>query len=125
METAKRVILVLLVVAVMSFLVSAQKPAKDMAAGSDLNAAGKNMTFVQCVSDAAEVKNSCYVIVKDTLATCKTDAGSNENAKQALKQCNADYKKNKKQCKTDFKAKKNECKKIKHSFFDSMRVAFK
>lgn len=97
--------------------------AKDDATGSQVEQ--KNMTFVQCVSEKAELKNSCYAATKETLKSCKVNAANETNSKVLIKACNADYKKASNNCKSDFKTAKNECKKIKHSMMDSMRVMFK
>jgi hypothetical protein len=79
----------------------------------------KNMTYGQCVSAAAEIKNTCFTSVKNTTADC----GKNQTDKALKAQCGSDYKKAKSQCKTDFKTTKNECKKIKHNFFQTMRYS--
>lgn len=114
-------ILGLLLVSVVSIVLAA-KPGQE--ANDTTKGPQKNMTFMQCVSDAAAVKNTCYKTVKDALAACRTDAANQTDSKAAFKQCKADYKKDKKQCKADFKSKRNECKKIKHSYLDSIRAAF-
>jgi hypothetical protein len=79
-----------------------------------------NKTFMECVSDAAEVKNTCYSTTKETYASCKE---SSQN-KQDTAKCKTDYKKSMKDCKAAFKAKRNECKVLKHNFFDSIRAFF-
>lgn len=79
----------------------------------------KNMTYGQCVSAGALVKNDCYSAVKTTADSCNQNA----TEKVAKAQCNNEYKKAKDQCKTDFKAVKNECKKIKHNFFETVRYS--
>jgi hypothetical protein len=81
----------------------------------------KNMTFGNCVSEAAGIKNTCYAAVKDAYTSCKNTPAD----KPVLKECKATYKKDMKQCKTDFKAGKKECGKIKHSFMDSIKTSFK
>jgi hypothetical protein len=85
----------------------------------------KNMTYGQCVSAAAAVKNTCYSTVKSTYNDCVTNAKAQTDSKNAVKQCSATYKKDKNTCKQAFKAtKKNECATIKHNFFETMRYAF-
>ncbi len=80
----------------------------------------KNMTYGQCVSENAKIKNDCYVSVKDVLASCKVNATNVQ-----IKQCNMDYKKDLAQCKAIFKsAKKAECGKIKANWFTKARYAF-
>ena len=81
----------------------------------------KNMTYGQCVSQNAEIKNTCFSNIKTTLETCKSQA----TEKTATKQCDQTYKKDKDSCKKTFKDAKNECKKIKHNFLETMRYAFK
>jgi hypothetical protein len=79
-----------------------------------------NKTFMQCVSDAAKAKNTCYTTTKDAYAGCKETAKS----RQETTKCKTDYKKATKDCKAEFKAKRNECKVLKHNFLDSIRAAF-
>ena len=118
-------------VAIATFLVVASAflvvAAKDDAntSGADKTAV-KNMTYGQCVSDAATVKNDCYASVKEANKACKADAANQSDSKTALKTCQQDYKKDMKQCKADFKAtKKTTCNKIKHNFLDTVKYAFK
>jgi hypothetical protein len=77
-----------------------------------------NVTFGQCVSSAAILKNSCYEKIKSDKDLCIDDTTN-------LKKCNADYKLAMKKCKSDFKVAKNECKKIKHNFFETLQYALK
>jgi hypothetical protein len=79
----------------------------------------KNMTYGQCVSTAAEIKNACFTSVKNASADCE----KNQTDKALKTQCGSDYKKAKSQCKTDFKNAKKECKRIKHNFFETMRYS--
>lgn len=82
----------------------------------------KNMTYGQCVSAAAELKNNCFETVKQTRVSCVESAG-NETVKK--KQCNSDYKKELTQCKVDFKAIKKDCiQKTKPSMWARMRYGF-
>lgn len=86
----------------------------------------KEMTYGQCVSENAAIKNTCYATAKDSLATCKAQAEQDTTTKKdATKQCKQTYKKDKKQCKTDFKSSKNECKKIKHNFLETVGSSMK
>jgi hypothetical protein len=83
----------------------------------------KNMTYGQCVSEAAVIKNSCYSTFKDISDSCKSIASNqtDKNAKKnGSKQCLAAYKDSKNQCKTEFKAAKKECAKIKHNFIETI-----
>ncbi len=127
----------LLLIAVLSFVVSAKTPDAEKLEVQDANlemteennaavaAQEKNMTFGQCVSQAAEIKNSCYSTVKETQKTCKETALTQADPKTASKECKKTYKKDLKQCKVDFKAAKKECSKIKHNFLDSIKASFK
>ncbi len=85
----------------------------------------KNMTYGQCVSENAVIKNSCYSNVKEALNNCKLQAEQESSKKDAVKSCKQTYKKDKKECKNIFKASKNECKKIKHNFLETLGSAFK
>lgn len=85
----------------------------------------KNMTYGQCVSQQAIIKNTCYESIKDKKETCKTLAGENAAKKGALKQCNSDYKKDKKQCKATFKESKKICARIKHNFLETLGSSLK
>jgi hypothetical protein len=132
-----KILIFCLFVFAMAMVVFAVKPddagLQAATAGQGANAetatAAKNMTFGQCVSEAAVVKNTCYAGVKTTDTTCKgavNQSAEKQAMKQALKDCKAAYKANKKQCKVDFKAtKKNECGIIKHNFLESIGVMFK
>ncbi|MGV8172174.1 MAG: hypothetical protein ACP5OA_05795 [Candidatus Woesearchaeota archaeon] len=83
------------------------------------------MTYGNCVSEKATVKNTCYSTIKDARISCRATAKNATESTPALKACRDTYKKDLKQCKTDFKQSKNECKKIKHSVFESAGSAFK
>jgi hypothetical protein len=85
----------------------------------------KNMTYGQCISENAAIKNSCYAAVKGVLGTCKTQAQQDASKKDASKQCNQTYKTAKKQCKIAFKSSKTECKKIKHNFLETIGSSLK
>ncbi|MGV8172063.1 MAG: hypothetical protein ACP5OA_05205 [Candidatus Woesearchaeota archaeon] len=84
-----------------------------------------NITFGQCVSEKAVVKNTCYQTVKDARSTCRATAQNETEPKPALKSCSDTFKKDLKQCKMDFKTAKKECGKIKHNAFESVGAAFK
>jgi len=84
-----------------------------------------NMTFGQCVSEKAVVKNTCYQTVKDARSACKATAQNETEPRPALKNCSDTFKKDLKQCKMDFKTEKKECGKIKHNAFESVGAAFK
>lgn len=123
-------IICLFLVAILSLVVSAKnedKEQKDIVAWTEEKAMineqkiQANQTFGQCVSDAAEVKNTCYSATKDGLNVCKEQAAD----KQSYKTCKADYSKSMKECKASFKAAKKECGKIKHNFFDTLKASFK
>jgi hypothetical protein len=93
--------------------------AKSEENSTDMNATvkeAKNITYGQCVSQNAVVKNDCYRSVKDTYFSCK-------NSTSDRKTCSKDYKTDLAQCKKEFKLAKNECKKIKHNFFETARYA--
>lgn len=116
----------IIVILVSLFLIAGfSASAKTDPADTENTTSEKEMTFGQCVSDAAGIKNGCYGTVKTTLADCKTNAETQTEPKPILKACKADYKKDKKQCKMDFKSAKKECNKIKHNFVDSMRASLK
>lgn len=87
--------------------------------------AEKPVTYGQCVSEHAVIKNTCYATVKDALNTCKAQVPQDASKKDATKQCKQTYKKDLKQCKVVFKASKKECAKIKHNVFETMGSAFK
>jgi hypothetical protein len=131
MEITKKEVLVLAIVLVFaSFLVfaSAAEQGKNRTGNeTDKETTGvKNMTYGQCVSEAAKVKNTCYSGIKTIYQQCKDNAKNQTDSKTASKQCNADYKKSMAQCKSDFKGtKKQECAKIKHNFLETMGSMFK
>lgn len=110
-----------------AFFVVAANEGQGASAAKDTNLTNvKNMTYGQCVSDAAIVKNDCYASVKEANKACKADAANQSDSKTALKTCQQDYKKDMKQCKADFKdTKKTTCNKIKHNFFETIRYSFK
>ena len=87
----------------------------------------KNMTYGQCVSAGAVIKNSCYNETKTTRLGCMALANSQNDsaiAKQERTKCKQAYKTAKKECKKAFKAAKQECKKIKHNFIESAQAEF-
>ena len=85
----------------------------------------KNLTYGQCVSDNAALKNTCYSDVKAEKETCRDNAKNITDAKTADKTCKNDYKKAMKDCKADFKKSKQECKKIKHNAFETIANSMK
>jgi hypothetical protein len=129
MKSIKMLALGLILVAVLSLAVTAQKAAKTVDQEATENDSEKQpqgqTTFLQCVSYEAAVKNTCYKAASVKKTVCVEAAKAQEDARATTKACSADYKQEKKQCKTDFKKTKNECKKIKHSFLDSIRASFK
>lgn len=88
------------------------------------NKLDKNMTYGQCVSEFANLKNQCYSSAKNLSANCTGKDSVNLSSEQKAA-CKADVKKSINQCKLDFKAAKQECKKIKHNFIETLSVAFK
>ena len=100
----------------LSFVLAA-KPDENATDVNETVKEAKNMTYGQCVSQNAVVKNDCYRSVKDAYSSCKNDSTD-------VKACNKAYKADKAQCKKEFKLAKNECKKIKHNFFETTRYAF-
>lgn len=92
--------------------------------GDNLNKTAKNMTYGQCVSDFAKIKNQCYADAKNLSSDCGGKDLKNMS-KTENEVCKADVKNAVNQCKKEFKAAKQECKKIKHNFFETMSVMFK
>ncbi len=87
--------------------------------------AGQNVTFGQCVSGAASIKNTCFATAMTKYNSCLATAKAlTEGKKAAGKTCLNDYKNEKSLCKTAFKSAKKECRKIKHGFFEGLRYAF-
>ena len=87
----------------------------------------KNMTYGQCVSAGAVLKNSCYNETKNVRSGCMAQSKLQNDsaiAKSARAQCNADYKTAKKECKRAFKSAMQECRKIKHNFIESVQAEF-
>lgn len=132
MKTTILFVLGLFLVSTLAFSVMAQKDKIEATTATETTETATTAkqpmgqtTFLQCVSDAAAVKNTCYGTSSDKKTTCLETASAQTDVKTANKACAADYKKEKAQCKTDFKKTKNECKKIKHSFLDSIRASFK
>lgn len=91
------------------------------------NGTARNITFGQCVSENAKLKDVCYKSAKDVLKNCKTQTNTNSSDKKsnknAVKRCDQTYKKDLTQCKVVFKESKNECRKIKHNFMESFRAS--
>lgn len=82
-----------------------------------------NKTFLQCVSDAAAVKNTCFSTSKDTYSNCRQTA-LNASDRQGAQKCLSDYKKVSKDCKSEFKAQRIKCHELKHNWFESLRSNF-
>lgn len=80
-----------------------------------------NVTFGECISEAAKQRNSCYAASEDARKNC-TDVASTDKA--AKKQCQAANKEGRNSCKTLFKSSKDECKSIRHNAWDSIKAAF-
>jgi hypothetical protein len=92
--------------------------AKDNPETQDTNnLGGKNMTFGQCVSAAAQEKNTCFENAETQRKTCEN---GNETST-----CKSSYKQMKNECKKEFKTAKKECGKIKHSAWDGFKASFK
>jgi hypothetical protein len=108
-------------------LACAENDSNDSGRGRPSEMTGaKNMTYGQCVSAAAVVKNSCYGNVKSVYASCNDATANQTDAKNASVQCRTTYKKDMRQCKADFKAtKKQECAIIKHNFLETLGSSFK
>jgi len=79
--------------------------------GSYTNSNITNVTYGQCVTQKAIVKNTCFASAKNAKETCKVPA-KEAKSKEALKQCRITYRDTKKQCKVAFKLGKEECRSI-------------
>ena len=114
-----KAILALFLLLAVGLVFAAEKETKEPKALSNET----NMTYGQCVSDAAGVKNECYATIKATRTSCIETA---KNTSSDDKTCKADYKKELKACKQDFKMAKADCAKIyKPGFFEKMKASFK
>ena len=114
----------LFLIVVISGIVYAVNDEED-AAQTATEPTAKNMTYGQCVSQNAIIKNSCYSAARSTLEACKNQTAQDAARKDATKQCKQDYKQDKKQCKVVFKASKKECAKIKHNFLETIGSSLK
>ncbi len=84
-----------------------------------------NMTYGSCVSQYAQLKNTCFTSVKQGKSAC-VESAKNSTNKSAIKQCSQDFGLTKKECKAEFKiAKKEVCAQIKHNFLETIGSAFK
>lgn len=101
--------------------------AEDEATANTENQDVEKITYGQCVSEKAEIKNTCYESIKNTLETCKNQVTDDKKAKKdATKECKKTYKTEKKQCKDAFKkSKKDECSLIKHNFLETIGSSLK
>lgn len=115
MKTSKLLIATLFLIIAVSLVFAANEKTTNTSEKAE-----KNMTYGNCVSDGAQLKNTCYKLAKDTQSACKTQAANSTIAKDAVKTCRTEYKKSMNQCKNDFKSAKNECKKIKHNFLETI-----
>jgi cell fate regulator YaaT (PSP1 superfamily) len=97
--------------------------AKDVKPAENQVQDAKNMTFGQCVSQAADAKNTCYESAETKRQSCM-DAAKNQS-KDAQRSCSNDYKKAKDTCKKEFKAAKTGCNQYKHNWLDSVKASFK
>lgn len=80
------------------------------------------VTYGQCVTTAANARQTCYDIALTAKDSCKTFTGQN---KELEEKCNTGYKEGKANCKQLFKdTKKNVCAKIKHNFLEIIRYSF-
>jgi hypothetical protein len=113
-------IAVLLLIALASFVLAA----KGTESATQQNTT-KNMTFGQCVSDGAAVKNTCYSTAKDTRTSCMANARNQTDAKSAARSCKQAYDAQMKTCKAGFKQAKKECSKIKHGWLEGATASFK
>lgn len=85
----------------------------------------KNMTFGQCVSDAAKLRNDCYAQGKQTLKNC-TQASKQTKNKLEAKACQSSGKNASKVCQQTFKDSKQTCiQETKPGFWQRMRYSFK
>ncbi|MEM4271875.1 MAG: hypothetical protein QXD13_02200 [Candidatus Pacearchaeota archaeon] len=88
-------------------IVDAAKEKDTQTAGET---AAKNMTYGQCVSEHAAIKNTCYVTVKDALAACKAQAAQDTATKKdATKQCKTHTRKTKSSARQHSRQAKKMC----------------
>lgn len=86
----------------------------------------KNMTYGQCVSDAAKLKNDCYKEGKNKGELCINNSEMAKRPKDVTKQCKVDYKSDIKACKQNFKDAKKTCiQETKPNFWQKMRYSMK
>lgn len=118
METNKRVLFVfavsLLLVSLFSSVLAV--PSENATNASVADRETKNMTYGQCVSQNAAIKNDCYISVKSAYSSCKNNTTDR-------KICSKDFKADLAQCKKGFKSAKSGCGKIKHNFFETARYS--
>lgn len=103
MKTIMPIMLGIFLVLSIGFVL-AEKPADAGSAPDNANVT-KNMTFGQCVTEAAKIKNTCF----GNALTNRENCANNSDNPAKTKQCRNDYKKEKKQCKAEFKSAKKTC----------------
>ena len=123
MKKITQILIIGLLVLAIAGIVSAANENKTV--DSKKNETAKNMTYGQCVSEGASIKNTCYSDVKAVKDSCMNVAKNQTDVKTASQACNNNYKQEKKQCKAEFKKAKNECKKIKHNFLETIGSSMK
>jgi len=118
METNRGVLFVfaasILLVSMFSFVLAVPNENATNASAADKEA--KNMTYGQCVSQNAVIKNDCFVLMKSIYSSCKNNTTDR-------KICSRDFKTDLAQCKKGFKSAKSGCGKIKHNFFETARYS--
>jgi hypothetical protein len=111
------------VFAVLAIIAATFAFAANDAAKEGTNNTTKNMTYGQCVSQAASLKNDGFAAAKDARTACKEQAADD---KAKTKTCDADYKKAKADVKKGFKDAKKTCAQTyKPGAFAKMGSAFK
>lgn len=85
---------------------------------SDIAEKNKNMTFLQCVSDSAKIKNDCYGQAKEIAKNCSSKKAGEKIACQKLSKDSVDS------CKSSFKTAKDSCNQIKHSWWEGFKARF-
>jgi hypothetical protein len=91
---------------------------------SALNRSAKNMTYGQCVSAKAEIKNQCKASMKDALSNCAKETRKNMTQEER-DACKVVIANKTTQCQSEFKVAKAECAQIKHNFFETIGSMFK
>jgi len=125
MKITKIVLFCLLFIAAAALISAEDTETADSAEPAKVQ---KNMTFMQCVSEKAAAKNTCYQSTKTETKTCAEGAKAQTEKgvkKSAAKECLKTYKSSKQNCKAAFQAGIKECRQIKHNFLDSIRAKLK